>query len=108
MVYQDGIVKERVKFLSQDSERLRSIRGRELYETLGQLGLTYGQFYRALGTNVQDYCAQEFGVDVNKLTVERFFQSDPNAKWLFPDIVREAVVAGMKRKPVYPSLIAGG
>jgi len=106
MAYQDGIVKERVKFLSQDLERLRSVRGRDLYETLGQLGLSYGQFYRALGTNVQDYCAQEFGVDMNKISVERFFQSDPNAKWLFPDIVREAVVAGMKRKPVYPSLIA--
>jgi hypothetical protein len=106
MAYQDGIVKERVKFLSQDADRLRSMRGRELYETLGQLGLSYGQFYRALGTNVQDYCAQEFGVDMNKITVERFFQSDPNAKWLFPDIVREGVVSGMKRKPVYPSLIA--
>jgi hypothetical protein len=105
MVYQDGIVKERVKFLGQDAERLRGVRGRELYETLGQLGLTDGQFFRALGTNLQDYCAQEFGVDVNKLTVERFFLSDPNAKWLFPDIVREAVVSGMKRKPVYPSLI---
>jgi hypothetical protein len=105
MVYQDGVVKERVKFLSQEPERLRAVRGRELYETLGQLGLGHGQFFRALGTNLQDYCAQEFGVDVNKLTVERFFLSDANAKWLFPDIVREAVVAGMKRKPVYPSLI---
>ena len=105
MAYQEGAVKERVKFLSQDGERLRGIRGRELYETLGQIGLTHGQFFRALGTNVQDYCAQEFGVDVGKITVERFFQSDPNAKWLFPDIVREAVIAGMKRKPVYPSLI---
>lgn len=106
MAYQDGIVKERVKFLSQDADRLRSIRGRELYDTLGQLGLSHGQFYRALGTNVQDYCAQEFGVDMGKISVERFFQSDPNAKWLFPDIVREAVVSGMKRKPAYPSLIA--
>lgn len=105
MGFDDGVMKERVKFLSQDSERLRGIRGRELYESLGRLGLTHGQFFRALGTNAQDYCAQEFGVDLNKLTVERFFQSDPNAKWLFPDIVREAVVAGMKRKPVYPSLI---
>jgi hypothetical protein len=107
MAYQDGIVKERVKFLSQDPERLRGVRGRDLYETLGQLGLTHSHFFRALGTNVQDYCAQEFGIDVSKITVERFFQSDPNAKWLFPDVVREAVLAGMKRKPVYPTLIVG-
>ena len=105
MAYHDGIVKERMQFLGQAPEGLKGIRGRELYETLGQLGLTHGQFFRALGTNAQDYCAQEFGVDVNKITVERFFQSDPNAKWLFPDIVREAVIAGMKRKPVYPELI---
>jgi len=105
MAYANGTVRERVNFLSQDPSRLSAVRGRELYETLGQLGLTHGQFFRALGTNLQDYCAQEFGVDVNKISVERFFQSDPNAKWLFPDIVREAVIAGMKRKPVYPSLI---
>jgi len=105
MAYSNGIVRERVNFLSQEPSRLSAVRGRELYETLGQLNLTHGQFFRALGTNVQDYCAQEFGIDVNKVTVERFFQSDPNAKWLFPDIVREAVIAGMKRKPVYPSLI---
>ncbi len=105
MAYQDGLIKDRVKFLSQDGDRLRGVRGRELYETLGQLGLTHSQFFRALNTNVQDYCAQEFGVDVSRVTVERFFQSDPNAKWLFPDIVRESVLAGMKRKPAYPSLI---
>lgn len=105
MVPQEGVVKERVKFLSQDPDRLRSIRGRELYETLNELGLSHGQYFRALGTNMQDYCAQEFGVDLGRITVERFFQSDPNSKWLFPDIVREAVIAGMRRKPVYPSLI---
>lgn len=107
MAYQDGIVKERLAFLSQEPAQLGTIRGRALYETLGQLGLTHGQFFRALGTNLQDYCAKEFGVDVSKITVERFFQTDPSTKWLFPDIVREAVVAGMKRKPVYPSLIVG-
>ena len=106
MAYQDGVVRERLKFLSQPSERLQSVRGRELYETLGQLDLTHSHYFRALGTNVQDYCAHEFGVDVSKITVERFFQSDPNAKWLFPDIVREAVLTGLKRKPVYPELIA--
>ncbi len=105
MTYRDGAVKERVRFLSQEDDRLRQVRGRDLYETLQTLGLSHGHFFRALNTTAQDYCAQEFGVDLNRITVDRFFQSDPNAKWLFPDIVREAVVAGMKRKPVYPELI---
>ncbi len=98
-------MKERVAFLGQEPERLRQVRGRELYETLNTLGLSHGQYFRALGTNAADYCAAEFGVDVNKITVDRFFQSDPNAKWLFPDMVRESVLAGMKSKPMYPQLI---
>ncbi len=105
MAYCDEMVKERVAFLGQNKERLHQTRGRDLYDTLQSLGLTHGQFFRALDTNVRDYCAQEFGIDINKITVDRFFQSDPGAKWLFPDVVREAVVAGMKRKPVYPELI---
>lgn len=105
MVWRDDRVKERVAFLSQDTDRLRQFRGRELYDTLGSLGLTHGQFFRALNTDVSDYCAQEFGIDLNRITVDRFFQSDPNAKWLFPDIVREAVTAGMRRKPVFPTLV---
>ncbi len=105
MAYQDSLVKERVSFLSQDADQLHQVRGRELYDTLQSLALTHGQFFRALNTNIQDYCAQEFGVDLSRITVDRFFQSDPNAKWLFPEIVRDAVVVGMKRKPVYPDLI---
>lgn len=105
MAYRDALVTERVRFLSQDAERLRQARGRDLYETLQSLGLSHGHFFRALDTNVQDYCAQEFGIDLGRVTVDRFFQSDANAKWLFPDIVREAVVAGMRRKPAYPELI---
>ncbi len=102
----NGVIRERMRFLGQDAEKLRGTRGRELYETLGRLGLTHGQYFRALGTNTQDYCAQEFGIDLGRVTVERFFQTDPNTKWLFPDMVRESVLAGMKTKPVYPQLIA--
>lgn len=105
MNYRDDMVKERVAFLSQDPDQLRQVRGCGLYETLRSLGLSHFQYFRALGTTVADYCAQEFGIDLNRITVDRFFQSDPNAKWLFPDIVREAVVAGLKRKPTYPELI---
>lgn len=105
MTYRDDRIRERAAFLSQDPDRLRQTRGRDLYDQLGSLGITYGQYFRALGTTVQDYCAQEFGIDLNRITVDRFFQSDPNAKWLFPDIVREAVISGMRSKPVYPQLI---
>lgn len=105
MAYRDDLVKERVAFLGQPPDRLRELRGQALYDRLNTLGLTHGQFFRALDTNAADYCAQEFGIDLNRITVERFFQSDPNAKWLFPDVVREAVVAGLRRKPKYPELI---
>lgn len=105
MEYRGDMVKERVAFLSQSPERLREERGQGLYDKLKSLGLGYGQYFRALGTNVSDFCAQEFGIDVGKVSVDRFFQSDPNAKWLFPDIVRESVLTGMKRKPIYPELI---
>jgi hypothetical protein len=105
MVYCDDMVKDRLEFLGQDPARLREHRGQGLYEKLNTLGVTHGQFFRALGTNAEDYCAKEFGVDLSRISVERFFQSDPAAKWLFPDIVREAVAAGLKRKPMYPELI---
>ncbi len=107
MAYDKGLMKERIAFLGQAPEQLRGMRGGELYERLKGLDLTHGQYFRALGTTAADYCAQEFGLDLNRVTVDRFFQSDPNAKWLFPDMVREAVVSGMRAKPVYPQLIAG-
>ncbi len=105
MAYQDTQMKEQIRFLARPQEELRQVRGQDLYETLGNLGLSHRHYFRALDTTVQDYCAQEFGIDVNRITVDRFFQSDPNAKWLFPDVVREAVLTGLQRKPVYPELI---
>lgn len=105
MALRQDMVRERAAFLGQEPERLRQTRGRDLYETLRALDLTHAHFFRALGVNPQDYCAQEFGIDLGRITVDRFFQSDPNAKWLFPDIVREAVLAGMRGKPAYPGLI---
>ncbi|MBP8128464.1 MAG: hypothetical protein KA184_02705 [Candidatus Hydrogenedentes bacterium] len=105
MNYHDGLIRDRVAFLGQPAEKLHAVRGQQLYETLQSLGLTHRHYFQALGTNVQDYCAREFGIDVGRITVERFFQSDPNAKWLFPDIVREAVLDGLRRKPLYPELI---
>ena len=106
MAIQDGLIKERMRFLGMENDKLRSVRGHALYDTLGQLDLTHAEYFRALGCTVSDYCAQEFGVDLRNISVERFFHTDPDAKWLFPDIVREAVLAGLKRKPVYKDLIA--
>lgn len=102
----DSLMRERVRFLGQEPDRLRAVRGRELYETLEGLGLTHAQYFRALDSNADDYCAREFGLDLGRVTVERFFQSDPEAKWLFPDIVRGAVLEGMRRKPWHPALVA--
>ncbi len=96
---------EQIQFLSQPREKLLGLKGRDLYETLGNLGLTHTQYFKAVGTSIEEYCAKEFGIDLHRITVERFFQSDPNAKWLFPDMVREAVIEGMRSKPVYPQLI---
>lgn len=105
MATKNSLVTERVDFLSQEPQQLRAMRGRDLFDTLQGLDLSYNQYFRAAGTTLPDYCAQEFGVDINRITVDRFFQSDANAKWLFPDIVREAVLTGMRRKPAYPELI---
>lgn len=105
MTHDEGVIRERLDFLGQPPEKLRAVRGRELYETLNTLGLTHAHYFRALGATAQDYCAQEFGVDLGRISVDRFFQSDPNAKWLFPDLVRESVLTGMRQKPVYPKLI---
>ncbi|HDP34130.1 MAG TPA: hypothetical protein ENN29_03355 [Candidatus Hydrogenedentes bacterium] len=105
MSQRDALMQEQMRFLSQDNDRLAALRGRALYETLEGLDLTHGQFFRALDTSLDDYCAKEFGVDLQRITVERFFHSDPDAKWLFPEVVREAVLAGLRRKPRYPELI---
>ncbi|NLO32521.1 MAG: hypothetical protein GX117_04080 [Candidatus Hydrogenedentes bacterium] len=106
MSQRDDLVKEQVVFLSRTPEQLRALRGRELYEKLSELDLTHGQYFRALDTSLEDYCAAEFGIDLKRITVERFFHSDPSAKWLFPEVVRDAVLSGMRHKPAYPSLIA--
>lgn len=105
MVTTNTKLTEQMQFLSQPKEKLLALRGNELYETLNTLGLTHTQYFRALGTDIEEYCAREFGIDLYQITVERFFQTDPNTKWLFPDLVRESVVAGMQGKPVYPQLI---
>ncbi len=94
-----------MEFVSLEPGSLRGVRGRELLDSREHLGLGYGADFKAAGTSLDQYCAEEFGIDLRKVTVDRFFQSDPNSKWLFPDIVRDAVLVGMRQKPVYPQLI---
>ncbi len=105
MSQREELVKDQVRFLGQEPDRLAALRGRELYDALAGLDLTHGHYFRALDTNLNDYCAKEFGIDLQRISVERFFHSDPNAKWLFPEVVREAVLTGMRLKPRYPELI---
>jgi len=101
----DILLREQAAFLARPPETLRQCRGRELYETLAGLGLTHAHFFRALGTTLEDYCAAEFGADLSRITVDRFFQSDPAARWLFPEIVRGAVLEGVRTRPRHPELI---
>ncbi len=107
MAEAQGLIQEQARFLGQPTEALRSLRGEALYESLQGLGLTHRHYFRALDCSLESYCAQEFGVDLERITVERFFQSSPDAKWLFPDMVRESVLTGLRRRPIYPELIAG-
>ncbi len=100
-----SLIEKRVAFLGRPPEELRAVRGRELYETLQSLGLGHGVYFKAVGTTADQYCAEEFGIDLGQISVDKFFQSDPNAKWLFPDIVRDAVLVGMRHRPRYPELI---
>lgn len=100
-----SLMKEQVHFLGQDKESLAALRGRDLYESLSQLNLSHGQYFRALDTTLDEYCREAFGADLKAMTVERFFKSDPDAKWLFPEVVRDAVLTGMRTKPRYPELI---
>ena len=101
----DLLLREQAAFLSRSPDTLRQSRGRELYETLAALGLTHTHFLRAIGASLEEYCAAEFGVDLARVTVERFFQSDPAARWLFPEIVRTAVLEGVRSRPRHPELI---
>ena len=84
MAVEQGLMKDRVKFLSQAPEKLRATRGQVLYDTLNGLGLDHSHYFRALGTNVQEYCAEEFGVDLGRITVERFSSRTQTRIGCFP------------------------
>ena len=41
MAYQDTQMKEQIRFLARPQDELRQVRGQDLYETLGNLGLSH-------------------------------------------------------------------
>ena len=59
-----SLIEKRVAFLGRPPEELRAVRGRDLYETLQSLGLGHGVYFKAVGTTADQYCAEEFGIDL--------------------------------------------
>ena len=51
-----------MEFLSQEQGTLRGVRGQDLRDTLGHLG--YAAYFKAAGTSLDQYCAEEFGLDL--------------------------------------------
>ena len=107
MMYQDGLMKERVKFLSQEPERLRGGARPGVVRHAGPVGPHARPVLpRArhdgpglLRAGVRGRRREGDGGTVLPVGPECEVACSP-------DIVREAVLTGMKRKPAYPSLVA--
>jgi len=51
---------------------------------------------------------EDLGVNPNIMTIENLLNMpDQNIRWLIPEIYREALRLGIRKAPIYPSLIAG-
>ncbi len=97
-------LKERVKFLSQSPEKLKEWRGKELYYKLESLGLTYNHFFRAIGTNGFDYVAQEYGIDICRMTIEDILDQVSDVQYLLPDAIVDAIKFGFRGKAMFPAI----
>ncbi|OGH60556.1 MAG: hypothetical protein A3G34_10505 [Candidatus Lindowbacteria bacterium RIFCSPLOWO2_12_FULL_62_27] len=97
---------DKIEFFTQDVGALKDMRGERLYFELNRVGATYGEYFKVTGSNIRDYCRDQFKIDLPNCTIEKFFSSDPNAKWLFPDIVREGVLSGLRHRPIHNRLVA--
>ncbi len=97
---------EKIQFLSREAGALKSMKGEELYFELNRVGASYGEYFKVIGTSVKDYCREQFKIDLMNCTIEKFFSSDPNAKWLFPDVVRDGVLSGLRHMPIHNRLVA--
>lgn len=49
----------------------------------------------------------ELGVDLSRMTVEKMITTSDLNRWLFPEVVRDAIIMGLTYTPVYGALIAG-
>lgn len=100
------LITKRIEFLAQPIERLKALEGEDLYFSLQKVAGSYAEYFRAVGTDINAYCREQFKIDLANCTIEKFFSSDPNAKWLFPDVVREGVLSGLRNRPIHPRLVA--
>lgn len=69
-----------------------------LKDALGQIWgeeMTPAKFYR------------EMGIDLKKLTVEKILNTGEMNRWLFPEIIRDAIRIGLLYTPFYSKLVAG-
>lgn len=58
------------------------------------------------GLSIEDYY-EKLGVDTRKDTMQNIFtMPDQEIRWLVPEIIRDAIVLGLREAPFYPSLIA--
>jgi hypothetical protein len=49
----------------------------------------------------------ELGLDTNTMTIEKMLNTSDLNRYLFPEIFRDAIRAGMEYTPIYPNLITG-
>lgn len=58
------------------------------------------------GCTMESYY-EDLGIDPSSDTIQNLFTTpDENYKWLVPEIVREALRLGLRKSPIYPSVIA--
>lgn len=111
---QSDLITKKIEFLARPVDALKSLArfdaspraGENLYYELGKSGVSYAEYFKAIGTDVETFVRDTFKVDLHDCTIEKYFSSDPNAKWLFPDIVRDGVLSGLRHRPIHPRLVA--
>lgn len=62
-----------------------------------------------LETKMPEYSVEklyhELGIELKGMTVESFFSTE-ETKWLFPEVIRDAIRKGLSRAPFYSKLVA--
>lgn len=69
--------------------------------------ITFGELTQGKWGITQDELLAKVGINMKVDTMENIFSMpDPNARWVVPEIIRSAIVLGMRQAPFYPNLIA--